>query len=162
MEEKVSNKRGVSWEHKIIISLRGWQAASADISKKGDSEKRLMKRQHCLNQNAYLVQIMSEKTYLNVRTLVLILFIIYCFPSFTMGEKDELEIIIILGFPGGSDSKESTCREGDLGSIPGSGRSPGEGNGNPLQYSCLENSMDRESWQATVHGVAKNWTRLND
>lgn len=49
MEEKVSNKRGVSWEHKIIISLRGWQAASADISKKGDSEKRLMKRQHCLN-----------------------------------------------------------------------------------------------------------------
>ena len=75
---------------------------------------------------------MSEKTYLNVRTLVLILFIIYCFPSFTMGEKDELEIIIILGFPGGSDSKESTCREGDLGSIPGSGRSPGEGNGNPL------------------------------
>lgn len=49
MEEKVSNKRGVSWEHKIIISLRGWQVASADISKKGDSEKRLMKRQHCLN-----------------------------------------------------------------------------------------------------------------
>ena len=69
---------------------------------------------------------MSEKTYLNVRILVLTLFIIYCFPSFTMGEKDELERIIILGFPGGSDSKESTCCEGDLGSIPGSGRSPGK------------------------------------
>ena len=48
------------------------------------------------------------------------------------------------------------------GLIPGWGRSPGEGNGNPLQYSCLENSMDREAWQATVHGVAKNWTRLSD
>ena len=50
----------------------------------------------------------------------------------------------------------------DLGSIPGSGRSPGEGNGNPLQYSCLENSMDRGVWQATVHGVAKSWTQLSD
>ena len=47
---------------------------------------------------------------------------------------------------------------GDTGSVPGSGRSPGERNGNPLQYSCLENSMDREVWWATVHGVAKNWT----
>ena len=59
------------------------------------------------------------------------------------------------GFAGGSDSKESACNAGDLGSIPGSGRSPGEGNGNPLQYSCLENSMDRGAWWATVHGVAK-------
>ena len=50
----------------------------------------------------------------------------------------------------------------DLGSIPGSGRSPGEGNGNPLQYSCLENPMDRGAWWATVHGVAKSWTRLSD
>ena len=50
------------------------------------------------------------------------------------------------GFPGGSDSKASACNTGDLGSIPGLGRSPGEGNGNPLQYSCLENSMDREAW----------------
>ena len=57
-----------------------------------------------------------------------------------------------MGFSGGSDGKESACREGDLGLIPGSGRSPGEGNGNPLQYSCLENSMDRGAWWATVHG----------
>ena len=56
------------------------------------------------------------------------------------------------GFPGGSDNKESACNEGDLGSIPRLGRSPGERNGNPLQYSCLENSMDRGAWQATVHG----------
>ena len=49
------------------------------------------------------------------------------------------------GFPGGSDGKESACNAGDLGSIPGSGRSPGEENGNPLQYSCLENPMDREA-----------------
>ena len=51
---------------------------------------------------------------------------------------------------------------GDTNSIPGSGRYSGEGNGNPLQYSCLENSMDRGAWQATVHGVAKSWTRLSD
>ena len=50
---------------------------------------------------------------------------------------------------------------GDLGSILGSGRSPGEGNGNPLQYSCLENSMDRGAWWATVHGVTKSWTQLS-
>ena len=66
--------------------------------------------------------------------------------------------VIMLGFPGGSDHKESTCNAGDPGSIPGLGRSPGEGNGNPLQNSCLENSMDRGAWRATVHGVAKSWT----
>ena len=62
-----------------------------------------------------------------------------------------------LSFPGGSDSKESACNAGDLGSIPGLERSPGEVNGYPLQYSCLENSMDRG-----VHGVAKSWTQLSD
>ena len=56
------------------------------------------------------------------------------------------------GFPGGSEVKHSACDVGDLGSIPGLGRSPGEGNGNPLQYSCLENPMDRGAWRATVHG----------
>ena len=61
-----------------------------------------------------------------------------------------------MGFAGGSDGKESACSAGDLGSIPGSGRSPGGGNSYPLQYSCLENSMDRGAWQATVHGVAKS------
>ena len=64
--------------------------------------------------------------------------------------------MIELGFPGGSDDKESVCNVGDLGSIPGSGRSPGEGNGNPLQYSSLENPMDRGAWRATVHGVTKS------
>ena len=60
-----------------------------------------------------------------------------------------------MGLPGGSDGKESACNVGDPGSVPGSGRSPGEGNGNPLQYSCLENSLNRGTEQATVHGVAK-------
>ena len=60
-----------------------------------------------------------------------------------------------MGFPGGSEGKESACNAGDLGLIPGSGRSPGGGHGNPLQYSCLENRMDRGAWRATVHGVAK-------
>ena len=58
------------------------------------------------------------------------------------------------GFPGGSDSEESACNAGDPGSIPESERFPGEGNGYPLQYSCLENSMDRGVWLAIVHGVA--------
>ena len=62
-----------------------------------------------------------------------------------------------MGFPGGSAGKESACNAGDLGSIPGLGRSPGEGKGYPLQYSGLENSMD-----CIVHGVAKSWTRLNN
>ena len=66
----------------------------------------------------------------------------------------------IISTPGSSDGKETACNARDLGLIPGSGRSPGEGNGNPLQFSCLENSMDREAWQARVHGVTKSQTRL--
>ena len=64
--------------------------------------------------------------------------------------------------PGGSDGKESACNVGDPGSIPGWGRSPGEVNGNPLQYSYLGNPMDRGAWWATVHGVANSQTRLSD
>ena len=66
-----------------------------------------------------------------------------------------LSVLLNLGFPGG---KESTCQAGEAGSILGFGRSLGEGNGNPLQYSCLGNPMDRGAWWATVHGVIKNWT----
>ena len=61
-------------------------------------------------------------------------------------------------FPGGLDGKESACKAGDPGLIPGSERSPGEGNGNPLQYSCQENPMDKGSWWSVVHGVAKSRT----
>ena len=68
----------------------------------------------------------------------------------------------MLGFPGGSDSTASACSVGDLGSIPGLGRSCGEGNGNPLQYTCLENPMDKGASKATVHGVTKSRTRLSD
>ena len=66
------------------------------------------------------------------------------------------------GFPGGSEVKVSACNAGDLGSVPGLGRFPGEGNGNLLQYSCLENHMDGGAWWATVHGVAKSQTRLSN
>ena len=67
-----------------------------------------------------------------------------------------------MGFPHRSVSKSSACNEGDPGLIPGSGRSTGEGNGHPLQYSHLENPMDRGAWQAAVHGVLKSRTRLGD
>ena len=77
--------------------------------------------------------------------------------------RNKYILILYFGvFPGGSDSKEPACNVGDLGSIPGSGRSPGEGNGNPLQYSCLENSVDGGAWGAVIHGVAKSQTRLSD
>ena len=69
---------------------------------------------------------------------------------------------LLTDFPGGPDSKASVYNAGDLGSIPGLGRSPGEGNGNPLQDYCLENPMDRGAWEATAHGVAKSRTRLSD
>jgi len=71
-------------------------------------------------------------------------------------------VLWIIGFPGGSDGKESADNAGDPGSIPESGRSLGQGNGKPLQDSCLENSMDRGAWWAILHGVVKNRTRLSD
>ena len=67
------------------------------------------------------------------------------------------ELPPLLGFPAGSDGKKYDCNVGDRGSISGSGRSPGEGNGNPLQYFCLENPMDRGSWWATVFGLTESW-----
>ena len=69
---------------------------------------------------------------------------------------------MLLDFPAGSESEETACSLGDLGLIPGLGRSPGGGNGNPLQYSSLENSVDRGVWWATVHGVTKGQTQLSD
>ena len=74
----------------------------------------------------------------------------------------KVTMMIIKGFPGGSVLKNPPARSGDPGSIPGSGRSPEEWNGYPLQYSCLENPMDRGAWQTTVHGVPKSWIRLSD
>ena len=83
-----------------------------------------------------------------------------------MGLTDITEIYCTaqgtMGFSGGSDSKEFACNAQDLASIPGLGRSPGGGHGNPLKYSCLESPTDRGAWQAMVHGVAKNPTQLSD
>ena len=73
-----------------------------------------------------------------------------------------IQLYIYMGFPAGSDGEESACNSGDPGSIPGEGRSPGEGNGNPLQYSCLENSRDRGAWWATADGVLKSQTGLSN
>ena len=79
------------------------------------------------------------------------LVIIYIYIYFQINEVPGL----LLGFPDGSGSKESACNVGDLDSIPGLGRSPGEGHGNPFQYSCLENPIDGGAWRATVHGDSK-------
>ena len=79
--------------------------------------------------------------------LLLILSLVYSFANF---------------LPGGLDGKESACNVADQGSVPGLGRSPREGNGNPVQYSCLENPMDRGVWQATVHRVTKSQIRVSD
>ena len=80
----------------------------------------------------------------------------------SMGSVTESDMTGWLGFPGSSEVKASDCNAGDLGLNPGLGRSPAERNGNPLQYSCLENPMDGRAWWATVHGVAKSRTRLSD
>ena len=90
-----------------------------------------------------------------------------CFGFFFFFFQDSLQTqtgdtIKKKGFPGGSDGKESACNGGVPGMIPGSGRSHGEGNGNLLQYSCLESSMDRGARLATVNGVAKSQTRMSD
>ena len=86
---------------------------------------------------------------------------LYNLKSFQFSQGNEMRNarVIDWGFPGGSGVKNLPVNAGDAGSIPGLGRSPGEGNGNPLQYSCLRNAMDRGAWQAIVHGVAKRWTR---
>ena len=81
----------------------------------------------------------------------------------SVGSNHKIRLYICyMGFPGGSEGKESACNAGDLGLIPGLGRSPGGGHWNPLQYSCLENPMDRGAWQAIVPGVTKSWTLLHD
>ena len=82
--------------------------------------------------------------------------------AFRKGRGTRDQIVNIQGFPGGSEVKASASNVGDLGSILGLGSSPGEGNGNPLQYSCLENPKDEGAWWATVHGVTKSRTRLSD
>ena len=85
-----------------------------------------------------------------------------CVESLIICDQAKLDqYTFIRDFPAGSDGKESAYNAGDPGSIPGLGRSPGEGNGYPLQYSCLEKSMDRGVWWATVHGVTRSWTRLS-
>ena len=78
-------------------------------------------------------------------------------------EKDKYYVIsLICGFHDGSDGKWFTCHAGDLGSVPGSGRSPGEGSGNPLHYSCMGNPVGWRAWWAIVHGVTKSWARQSE
>ena len=82
--------------------------------------------------------------------------------GFWVAESRDILLVEFSGFPGDSDGKESICNARDSGSTPGSGRRPGKGHGYPLQCSCLENSLDRGAWRATIHGIAKSWTQLRD
>ena len=84
------------------------------------------------------------------------------FASLSNTLKKKVFIYLYMDFPGSSDGKESACNVGNPGSIPGSGRSPGEGEENLLQYSGLETSMDRGAWQTTAHGVRKSQTQLSE
>ena len=95
--------------------------------------------------------------YIHYKLYKFIIHFIFCIICVTFNWS-----IIALGFSGSSNGKESTCNAGVPGSISGPGRSIEKGHGKPLQYSCLENFMDRRAWRATVHGIAKSWTRLSD
>ena len=88
--------------------------------------------------------------------------LLYLIPKYSQISLSFLPLPYLSGFPGGTDGKESACKAGDLGLIPGSGRFSGEGNRDPLQYSCLENSMDSRAWWVTVHGVTKRWTQWSN
>ena len=90
---------------------------------------------------------------------------LFCFPFpffFFFSQGIAIFVVLLEGFPGSSDRLESACNARDLTWIPGLGRSPGGGQGNSLQSSCLENPMDRGAWRAAVHGVAKSRTHLSD
>ena len=120
---------------------------------------------------------MNQYGYINQSTKFMQIPLVFTYHSCLLFQESIQEVICILlmtnfvnwpficlpvAFPGGSDSKAFAYNVGDPGSIPGSGRSSGEGNGTPLQCSCLENPIDGGAWLATVHGFAKSWTRLID
>ena len=96
-----------------------------------------------------------------VSDISLLFYLISFYEKQSIFHKDDTFSILIssLGFPSDSDGKESACSAGDSGSIIGSGKSPGKGNGDPLQYSFLENSMHRGIWRATIYGVTNSWTQ---
>ena len=117
---------------------------------------------YILTTNEYTLYIASDldfKKFNNISVSnVLNVLLLDDFNPLTLLLINDDYIIIYMGFPGGSDNKESACSAGFSGLIPESGKSPGAGNGYPVQYSCLENSMDRGAWGAKVYGVAKSWT----
>ena len=115
-------------------------------------------QQHCLT--SHLCRVLVTLTVSDFFTIFRLS--VSAITDFQGGDYSSLRIQMVGSFPGGSEGKASACNAGDLDSIPGSGRSPGEGNGTPLQYSCLENPMDGGTWWATVHGVAKSRIQLSD
>ena len=125
----------------------------------GQGLKRVLLREHLVTANSIFQQYKDDSTHghhqmVNTKIrLIIFLAAEDAEPLYSQEKEDQI---------GGSEVKASAHNVGDLGSIPGSGRSPGEGNGNPLQYSCLENPMNGGAWWATVHGVTKSRTQLSD
>ena len=119
---------------------------------------------HPVNQarNLNSSETFCSSSHLPASHLAHLLYLLNGFHTYYLLTSVVIASMQIVNTPGDSDGTESACNIGDLGSITGSGRSPGEGNGNPLQYSCQENPMNGEAWQATVPGVAKSRTRLSN
>ena len=135
------------------VDRGAWRATVHRSHKQVDTTKRLNKNIHFRSE----IQLQGLQQKISVSCLV---FSYWLFPLPT-GHHFKLYYLFILGFPGGLAVKNPPANAtdtGDMGSIPGSGRSPGGRNGNPLQFSCLENPMDTGTWRATVHRVAKNQT----
>ena len=108
---------------------------------------------------------MNVYCYFNLSSVFILIKIIHAHSfknEIVVTKNNSTNFLLLRCFSGSSDGKELACNAGDPGSIPGLGRSPGEGNGNPLQYSCLVKPMDRGAWWATVHGVTKSHTQLGD
>ena len=140
----IDNKETLE-DHKARSYLL-WKLKKDQLLTKADEERK--RKKHNI-RNEKVVKIIYF-IFLIMRTLQKI-----CLSKFGINMND-------FGFSGDSDGKESAYNAWDPGSIPGSGRSPGGGNGNPLQYSCMENSIDRGAWQAAVHGVAKSRTWMSN
>ena len=136
--------RELNVDHSVVIRHLKQVGKVKKFDKWVPHELTANQKKCCFEASSSLILCNKDKPFLN--------WIVTCNAKWTL----------LLGFPSGSDSKESTCNARDLGLIPMSGRSPGQVNGYPLQHSCLDNPMDRGAWQATFYRVTKSWIWLSN